>query len=151
MKKFLSLLVLVLAVAFTSQASNGAGIDNIDVGFDVGYDLPSATAIVDNTFAQTNSVSNSTVITVNYTSEGGFEVASIVSDGVVQNYNDIKSNTNTEFAVITNKNSSLYEQIGNKDSNIERETDKTTSPNSTKSGKRIATNVGKYSNSSRIS
>jgi len=144
MKKLFSLLVLVLAVAFTSQAENGAGNDN-GVMYENVFDLPSAEAIVDNSFAQPNPHTNVTTVVVNYTSEGGLEVAKIINDSGIQDYSDTGTpSSNTELAVITNRNYELYEQITSFNSNTERKTDKNTSLNSTKSSKRIAANVGKF-------
>ena len=75
MKKFLSLIVLVIAVAFTSQAEavNGAGSDN-DVTYNIGLDLPTQVAIVDNATAKLSLFSNVAVVAVNYKNVGGFDV-----------------------------------------------------------------------------
>jgi len=124
MKKFLSLIVLVIAVAFTSQAeANGAGTDN-GVIYDISYDLPVIVAAVDNATAPVTPFSNvyteqvsfdfqSAVVTVNNKNVGGFDAevpsnsaVAIVNDSTVTNDNKEISETVSD---LTSTNNSLNE------------------------------------------
>jgi len=141
MKKLIGL-ILVFMVAFTSQAEipNGAGNEN--VVYDVGYDLPTAQAVIDNTFAEVNPSPNVTTIVVNYTSEGGLEIAKIIQNSVVQNYSDV-DNDLTRYAIITDLDSLVIKNRNYKDSKTEWY-NSSPNPTSPTSDERIKTNVGKY-------
>ena len=156
MKKFLSLLVLVVAVAFTSQAEvvNGAGNDNIV--YDIGFDLPTPIAIVDNATATVTPFTNVAVVTVNYKNVGGFD-AEVPSNSVVAIINIINSTNGNKGFSETVSDLTNIAAVGNEKKYTEYATNTETvndslypdkfrnSDNTTKySNERIKTNVGKF-------
>jgi len=153
--------MLVIAVAFTSQAeANGAGNDN-GVVFDISFDLPVTAAVVDNAAATVTPFANVTVEAVNNKNVGGFDVE-VPSYSVVAVNNSDLTDGNKGFAEtvsdLTSTDNGIDEYANTvKDNGIEFETDKevfkypiypeylANSTNSTKyTNERIKVNVGKF-------
>lgn len=134
MKKFFGLVVILL-VAFTSQAENGAGIDKSQIVWDIGYDLPSSCTVA----VAIKPVTHAVVYTEN--KSGGFDVEIISRANSVSDLSD-DNDVNEVFAnVNTNTVSETDSSSLERNTNYEPSVKTSTSP-SPKSNW-ITTNVGK--------